>query len=224
MRPLKIQRLFILIVACFILFTCKKDVSPEIPAPPQPPPPTPASTNLVSNPSFENNGNPSLKNWYWLEATGSVSYFFYPIDSALKWGAISYMQDAPSGGGNWSVLLDGSYGIFQSGSSISYIITGQSGTNIYKVTAWAKAVKGPFACTPGNISFGKFSYSDWMNSFSNFKSVPLDTTLNKWEKYSLTDTLTTTANDTIVVWLHVGCLSQKGQYLFDLIDVEKTGP
>lgn len=153
--------------------------------------------NLISNPSFEDStGQPSLTGWIINDTVYS-----------------SFSQDTPVGGGNWSLqLLAGWIG----GLAETYI-TGQSGTNVYKLNVWLKTDSlGPGAIA--YISLGTL----YQNQFTPKKEVFYDNTPN-WTQYSLTDTLTTQSDDTIVVRLYAGYVQiiSPASY-FDLVELKKN--
>ncbi len=76
-----------------------------------------SSGNLISNPSFEENGNPTLSGW-------TVS------------GEVNFYQDAPPDGGKYSAGIDAVWG---KPYYISTTIPLTRGRYVYSFTCWAKA-------------------------------------------------------------------------------------
>jgi hypothetical protein len=189
---------------CFgaLYYGCDKDVAPF-----EDPLPNPASINLIQNPSFEIGGQPSLQGWY---VNSPPAPWAIP-DTAQ--GNPVFINDVPGGGGNWSVKLTS-----PGQTPCDYLtatVSGQSGTNIYHLTVWAKCI-APWANS--NIALGT-----WVPQTAYWKTVSLDSSTT-WKKYSLSDTITTQSADTIMVRLQSGCGGPAGgTYLFDEIMLEKSG-
>lgn len=150
------------------------------------------STNLIQNSSFETNNEPTLQ--YWV------------TDTSLA----QAVQDAPPGGGKWSLQLVPGW-IPQEGFARTYV-SGQSGVGVYRLTFWSKSIHS----WQGSVTIGQWTQMGWVQS----KMIYCDSAT--WTQYSLTDTLSLQAGDTIGVHLSAGRAELAGgQVLFDLIDLEK---
>jgi hypothetical protein len=206
MKNRVLQILFLALVFC--LPNCTKDraivaeapVAPEVPA-------VPPNQNLILNASFENNGQPTIKNWI----TNS-----WPNDSSLA----SIAQDAPAGGGQWSIkLLDyNSQGIMLAGKA-DYYITGFSDTNTFILKAWVRSSNPGPIYAPGSIQMGILKN----NQLIHTQKIDAEKSLI-WMQYALTYTADTRQNDTIVIRLQGGG-SAPAVYsysFFDLIELKKS--
>jgi hypothetical protein len=151
------------------------------------------STNLIQNSSFETNNQPTLQSWI--------------TDTSLA----QAIQDAPPFGGKWSLQLVPGW-IPQEGFARTYI-SGQSGVGVYQLTFWSKSTYN----WQGSVTLGQWTQKGWIQS----KMIYCDSAI--WTQYSLTDTLSLQAGDTIGVHLSAGRVEvARGQVvLFDLIDLEK---
>jgi len=164
--------------------------------------------NLIQNPSFETkDGQADYSGWVnilWL------------ADSTYR---PSLVGDVPPGGGSGALPLPPgiTQGTIYEGYAETYI-TGQSGTNIYQLKGWMKNIDWT-----GYISIGVLSQEPQYTQFAPLKKYVSSNSAN-WTQYTLTDTITTQSNDTIVVRLStdmtpIGFESQK--VLFDLIELKK---
>lgn len=154
--------------------------------------------NLISNPSFEDStGQQSLNGWITRDTSD-----------------VSFSQDVPINGGNWSLQLNANWGI---GGNAFTNITGQTGTNVYQLNVWIKTGSlGPGALARVYLAFIS------QNQITSYKTISYGNTPN-WTQYSLTDTLTIQPNDTI----QVGFLGGYAQLLypesyFDLVELKKN--
>lgn len=202
MKPLfKMNHLLILLFACGIYSACTKDEAPVYPTPP-----TPTASNLISNGSFES----TTQGWY-RHYSNNYPPPWYQIDtnSVPPSGShyFQYKQDAPTGGGNWSLQVNGGV-TFQQATMALAVITGQSGTGVYQLSAWSKL--------GGCSSIGIAKKSS--NLYTGWKYVNISDTAQTWKKYILTDTLTISATDTILIKISVGdgCIG-----FFDLIELNR---
>jgi hypothetical protein len=181
----------ILVLLTIILFSCKKNSSVDT---------TATTVNLIANPSFETADHQiSYNGW-----TGTV----YLIDSlGVKHPPI--IKDAPTGGGLWCLQLVPGWLPEEGFSETS--VTGQTGTNIYKVTVWMKTI----------TSGGLFSLEQWRNG-QRIKDKSVIDTASIWKQLSLSDTLTVLSTDTLKVHLSAGSteLISRRVY-FDLIKLER---
>lgn len=155
--------------------------------------------NLIANGSFENAGNPSLLGW----SAGAA-------DTAY----VNYSADVPPGGGICSVRLLNQWTF---PGSVSCSVAAQAGTHRYRLSAWGKALKSaPLARAGGALTLSLKS----MGGIGFRKSCVFADTI--WTYGELLDTLSTTANDTLVVSLR-GNFDQLsfGYILFDLCRLVK---
>ena len=175
------------------------------------PPPVPTASNLIANGSFETSGQPTTQGWYRHDIGAPPPW--YQIDTS--WGSMSgsrffeYKQDAPLGGGNWSLQINGGV-TFQQATRTLAVVTGQSGTGYYQLSVWSKHA----GVGDGYIGIAKKS----SNINSGWKYVIVDDTVQVWKKYILTDTLTTSATDTILIRLIV---ADGASNLFDLAELNR---
>jgi len=148
--------------------------------------------NLIQNPSFEVNGQPSLQTWV--------------ADTML----VKPVQDAPTGGGNWSIHLEA--GWVSEGAATTFV-TGQSGTGVYRLSAYVKNI----------VVGGTLSVGLWKNStMNNGKIARADSA--GWQQVTLIDTLTLQPNDSIIVHFSVGCCMARippDQGRLDLVKLER---
>ena len=155
--------------------------------------PPPTYPNLLMNSSFESNDSASWQGW-----SRTID------DTAL----INLLTDTPTGGGRFSVKIETVWGpkLF-----ISQVIAVPAGTHFYKLSSWAKVVDAG-----GNYSLA-FKHLD---TLTVRKSVTI--TDPAWALYSVLDTLTSVAGDSIVVTLFGG-FSQlsAGQTFYDVCKLEK---
>ena len=186
---------FYYLFAAIIIFctVCKKDKSLS------------QTVNLITNPSFEYNGQPTGNTWF---------YQFGALKNDTL--AVEFTNDVPPEGGNWSLKLNigstqGNYHWF--GFANTYI-SGINGTHIYNLKAWMK----PSLNWHGSINIGKLSNK----KFTKTKEV--STSSENWAIYSVTDTITTSINDSIVINLYTGTqpVGWRHYVLFDLIELTKT--
>ena len=99
--------------ACCIFYTCKKDNSIEDSTPS--PTPTPSAQNLIQNGSFETGGQPTTQGWYHYYSWKNPP----PLQQIDTNTYFKYKQDAPGGGGNWSLKIFGGE-MFQGARSSVY--------------------------------------------------------------------------------------------------------
>jgi len=138
---------FIMMIALVLFFTsCKDDSNPVIYD----------DVNLISNPSFEENGNPTLRGW---EVSGSINFY----------------EDTPAGGGKYSVGINTVWGIPE---YISVTVPVSEGKRIFTFTCWSKAER-----LPSEISMHLIRDTIITNSFvtvsdSNWKSYTIVDTIS----------------------------------------------
>lgn len=206
--------IFILLTCCGIFFICAKD-EPTNSTSTSSSKPTQSSTlqNLIANPSFEVSAQASASNWY---CSYSSPLILKPLNSCISQQSgndslYKFTKDAPTAGGQWSLFLKG---YSQSPPTQAYtFITGQSGTNIYQLTFMAKTM---------DYSGGSKIYIQILNQ--NNSQLLIHANTSQWKQYTLTDTLTTSSQDTIKVMFECGGPGLAwGSFLFDLIELKKTG-
>jgi len=165
--------------------------------------------NLISNPSFEISGQLSCISWY--EQCGrELTFLCDTIFPDTVCGAQFY-QDAPVGGGNWSLEIIGTGN--NPPSYAETYITGQSGTHIYELSIWMKDSGDAFGAASINIIS--------QGQLSSGKSVSADSV--SWALFTLSDTLTLQPSDTIVVFLSVVAPGPlMGSIFFDLVELKKN--
>ena len=99
--------LIILLLFSLLLYRCSDSVIvPE------------NENNLIPNPSFEENGDSSLANW------------FVNMPSL-----VNFTNDTPPNGGNWAITIDVLWG---SGNDVITTVKIPEGINIYKFSFWSK--------------------------------------------------------------------------------------
>jgi hypothetical protein len=113
MKNRKIFYLISLILSSLLFFQCDDDSisSPSI------------ENNLIPNPSFEENGDSSLANW------------FVNMPSLVH-----FTNDTPPNGGNWALTIDVLWG---SGNDVISTVKIPEGTHIYKFSFWSKYSNNP---------------------------------------------------------------------------------
>lgn len=172
----------ILILAILFFFQCEDDsiTSPEI------------EQNLIENPSFEEDGNASLKGW--IIAGDTLNQF---------------TNDTPPNGGNWAVTINSVW--------ISPLINGiyttvklSPGTHIYRFTVWAK-----YQEVTGSTNLLILKPDTTIIR----RSIQIIDTL--WKQYSLIDTISADGSDSLRVILSGGGSQLLlGKSFFDLCTFE----
>jgi len=102
--------LYFLLLSTLLLYHCT-NISNSIIAPGE-------SNNLIINPSFEENGDSSLTDW------------FVNMPSL-----VNFTNDTPPNGGNWALTIDVLWGI---GNIVTSTVNIPPGTHIYKFSFWSK--------------------------------------------------------------------------------------
>jgi hypothetical protein len=156
-----------------------------------------SSDNLIINPSFEQNGNPSLTGW---------TYTFYDTSSRFS-------SDVPVNGGLYSVSLTNLWG---PPSPLQQAFPLSQGVYRYRLSAWSKAV-------PKNA----LQASGWMNIIHKTPDTLLVRKLisfgdSVWTEHSMLDTISAKEGDSIIVSLYAGHSQwSDGTTLFDLVEFIK---
>lgn len=158
--------------------------------------PRPAPVNLIQNSSFEINGARTFQSW-WRHDTLSARI----------------IQDAPPGGGQWSLLIvPGWYP--QQFVAVTFV-SGQSGTGVYELTLAMKTTLVGDVMKP-KARLGRYTGDHW----TNYKTVT--TTSKSWTTVSVVDTMTLEPKDTIGVQLSGGGGAVVwGDTRFDLIELKR---
>ncbi|GMR25669.1 MAG: hypothetical protein BMS9Abin39_0982 [Ignavibacteria bacterium] len=102
--------LYFLIPSVFLLFHCTK-ISNTIIAPDE-------GTNLIINPSFEENGDSSLVGW-----------------NAKIPSTVNFTKDTPPNGGKWALTIDVLWGI---GNNVITTVNIPPGIHVYNFSFWSK--------------------------------------------------------------------------------------
>jgi|SRR5688500_13847106 len=146
------------------------------------------SQNLISNPSFENNGQPFCEGWY----DGCGNPFQLQCDSIEKCGTrIVYNAPPEILAGDWGVEVFGSNPL-QDGAY--FYATVPAGTYTYQLKFWANTEN-----SIGEIAFGR------MDNKSFIQPWFLQPYNQTWTLYTMVRTFTTIEEtDTIGVWLTAG--------------------
>ncbi len=105
--------LFILILSALLIYKCDEDSITS----------SDNDNNFILNPSFEENGDSSLADW------------FVNIPSLVH-----FTNDTPPNGGNWAITIDVLWG---SGNDVITTVKIPEGTHIYKFSFWAKYSNNP---------------------------------------------------------------------------------
>ena len=149
-------------------------------------------TNLIKNPSFELNGQPSLK--YWI------------VQDSSK---IDFSKNTPVDGSKWSILIHAEhYGPPQ--KTLSYFVPLSSGRHILKFSIYGKSK------TIHGSAFLILQKDG--NSKITAQNFIADTS---WTKYSTIDTLTISESDSLFVVLSGdGTEIVDGMTYFDLVALE----
>lgn len=153
------------------------------------------SENLITNPSFEMDGQPSIDDWNYLVIVGHEYYDF--------------VKDTPPSGGGWSVQV-------RSGRALEpgFVETMLSGINdegIFELSAWMKSDREIFG---GSILLTQTRDGNVIHS----KCLYLAPT--EWARVSFRDTLDIDSSDT----LHIKLFADPADLpmlLFDLVSLKK---
>ncbi len=166
------------------LIGCKKETAPLEPL-------SALSANLIKNSSFEENGDPSLSHWYIRESD-----------------SISFANDTPPGGGNWSICLPAVwYGPLP--VSPAYFVPLTPGKHILELSFYGK-----FYIINGVAMF--ILKTDQTRDVSAIQIV----TDTVWTKYTLTDTVFIQEGDSLSIVLSGGGTENVGGFTcFDLVEL-----
>jgi hypothetical protein len=194
MKPNFLKILILIIAICDC---CEKDKSTAI--------------NLIKNPSFEINGQPTTNFW---EIYKDID--LPEIDTS-----------APKGGGLYSLQLvcmgfvkpfpQGGPTIYSSYASTIITNIDESGT--YELSFWMKVPNNEPNCCKVEISKIKNSQNIYSKSHNFYYTMS-----DNWDKYSCIDTLQNiTTNDSIIIKISVNtCYHTPSSGLFDLISFRKV--
>jgi hypothetical protein len=183
---MSLLRLPICLVACLFMMTaCEKSYNPGTAR-------TRADTvDLIKNYTFEYNGLPLSEGW--IEHNNSD---------------INFVQDAPPGGGKWSLMLKAEWGPPE---VLVNSIPAQPGLQVLRYSIWSRMDR------IGGIAVFMLKRTDTLIMLKKF-----DIADTVWSRYSFTDTLTLSEGDTLMAELSGG-FSQllAGTTWFDLCRIEK---
>ncbi len=177
------QRVIIIYSMLVILISgCEKECPTEL---------TEEGLNLITNSSFEINGNKSIDGW-------TLHSNFLDV---------GFSNDVPPFGGNWSVVLYGGDRIVP--MYLETKIAAPLGCNRYRLSIWAK-FKDPQGYGKGYVNFNK--------NRSNGKYFTIQDSI--WNYYELIDTLTTTNGDSLYVIISIMPFIYPSQIYYDLCQLE----
>ena len=150
-------------------------------------------TNL-QNPSFEENGQPSLSGW-------NVS------DTSM----INFSNDVPPDGGKWSLVMYGRNTLIQGRVRLNLVsqkVNLLKGTYIYTFSFWAKTDS-----SNGSVAVLSAIINDTSRFYKN-----LEITNSNWTNYNIVDTLSSANYDSVEAVFLNGLSFQgvQGKTFFDL--------
>ncbi len=176
---------FALFLILFLSLAAVQCSSPTGPSP---------NTNLLKDPSFENNGNASLTGW------NAYTSF------------INFSNDVPPEGGKWSIFMYGYNPLSAQPillDPINQKITTLKGSYVYSFSFWSKADSTTDA-------YGKvFAFRN--DSLISIKSVAV--TDSNWAQYFIIDSLSSTDADSLKIIFFGGAsypFKPAGKTYFDL--------
>jgi hypothetical protein len=147
--------------ACIFASSCSK----------APTAPGNGNTNLISNPNFISNGQPSLAGW--------------TINDS---GNVKVVSNAPSGTTGLSLwLMPPTGGPFPGGVATTKV-TGGSGSGVYTLTLWEKNLAGWYWGTV---------VMDQLRNGGTVSTISLDMRDTSWTQFTLSDTLDMRPSDTL---------------------------
>ncbi len=151
--------------------------------------------NLITNASFEEKGKQSLAAWF-------------VNDSSV----VHFATDTPPQGGTWALSLG--QGWVPSEGYVRTTFPIAAGRQVLQFTLWARLVGHD---TIGTFSLGTIHNGVWLPS----RQGGVDS--DAWKLYSLIDTLTIGAGDSLAVKLSAGSaeLARPTSVQFDLVRVER---
>ncbi|MHB1688739.1 MAG: carbohydrate binding domain-containing protein [Ignavibacteriaceae bacterium] len=172
----------ILLFIPLLINSCENVTSPVI------------QNNLLQNPSFEENGQPSLSGWT-------------VIDTAM----INFSNDVPPGGGKWSLFMYGYNPLSLQPILLSPLIQKVNllkGSYIYTFSFWAKADS-----TVHSAAFFRAFKNDTLKVDKD-----IEITNSNWTNYNIVDTLASADYDSVEVLFHDGYsfVYVQGKTFFDL--------
>lgn len=140
--------------------------------------------NLIQNPSFEFNGQPSLLGW--------------TINDTV-W--VKTVQEAPTGEGRWSLLVGPAFGPSPGGNAKTFI-TGQSGSGLYTFQFYERNLQG--------YAWGVASISQLRNGKTIFNDE-IQADSSQWSLKSKSYSMNLLSTDTLVVKLFNYSLALKAK-------------
>ena len=148
--------------------------------------------NLIKNPSFEEDGQPSLKDWYVQDSS-----------------EIAFSNDTPEGGGKWSIYMHVQwYGPLP--TSPSYYLPLEPGKHIFKFSIYGKSTMSRGA-----------AYIILQKDGNREILAKNAITTTSWQQYTTTDTLNIADGDSVFILLYGGGTeAADGLTYFDSIELE----
>ena len=154
--------------------------------------PSGANENLITDSSFESNGQPSFQGW-----TGQSKTY-------------SFVNDVPTGGGQWSLQLEPCW--FPCEGYAETFVTGFNGNYTFKLICDTKAINWT-----GQIILRKQNQSG-----TTIDLTKISFNNPAWTTVSLTTNVSLQTTDKLVVHLSAGGTEvANGQVLFDKINLQK---
>jgi hypothetical protein len=185
-----------LVIVLLIIFQCKKDVA----VPQNVPTLTQDNINLISNGSFENQGQCTYQGWI-------------GFNSPLL---VSFSNDVPPGGGSCSISLVGNGN--EPPNILKTYITNLNGTKIFTLTCWIKRQQ-----TIQNVNLGGTLKLAKITGGSIVKEKLVQSNSSSWQKYMLIDTLTLQSGDSIEISLISTGVGPVGvTNLFDKVELKSN--
>ena len=120
---------------------------------------------------------------------------------------VQFANDTPPNGGNWAITIDVLWGV---GNDVISTVKIPEGTHVYKFSFWSK-----FETTAGDAEL-LFITTDSVYSINR-----VQVNSNDWMNYSVSDTITSNSNDSLMVKLSGGFSNiSPGKTYFDICTLE----
>jgi hypothetical protein len=184
-KEYKMKTISFVCVAICCFSSCKNPVDNK----------TGTEENLIQNPSFESNGNPTTEGWT-----------YYSNFPAADTSDGTFSNDVPPGGGNWSLVVGVGDRV------VKYLetkVAAPTGEHHYRLSAWAKS----YSTDTGSPGFISLALND-----SVVKRLDVQDTT--WRHYESIDTILTRAGDSLAVLLFSGAAMRFQVTYFDLCRLE----
>jgi hypothetical protein len=170
-----------------------------------------AQTNLLQNGSFDSAGLPHGNHWYDY-CNNEITYLNNSNQPTCNGSPVKMVYDYPASNPPGDTISLHAHTAQPGGTGVRQFITGQNGTQIYQLSFWMKSMPA----FGGGASSGAAFIGKYIGPYQY--QVSADTTVwnSGWQHYTLTDTLTTLASDSIYVELQsTGPDLYQGQVYFD---------